>query len=118
LGKLQQSGHEPLQAKTQGQAQPDAPARHGFFFVQAGLGGVHHVQDDTAFFEVGRACGREGQAAGAARDELDAQLLFQRRDLARDHRTGHLELVRHGGEAARFGHPHKSLHRFEFVHCC
>jgi hypothetical protein len=92
--------------------------RHGFFFGQAGLGGVHHVQDHAAFFEVGRTCGREGQAAGAAGDEFDAEVLFQRGDLARDHRARHLQLIGHGGECARFGHTHKNLHCIEFVHCC
>jgi len=45
-------------------------------------------------------------------------VLLQRRDLARDHRTGHAKLVGDRGEAAEVRHPHEEVHRIEPVHCC
>ena len=118
IGKVQQGGHQALQAKAQRQRQADAAPGYGFFLGQAGFGGVHHIQDHAALFQIGRSCGGERQAARAAGDQLDHQVLFQRGDLARHHRACHVQLVCHGGKAAGLRYAHKGLHGVELVHCC
>ena len=43
---------------------------------------------------------------------------LQRGDLARDHRAGQAQLLRHGRKAAAFRNPHEETHGIESIHCC
>ncbi len=56
--------------------------------------------------------------ARGAGNELDPQMLFQRRNAPGDHRAVHAQLVSGGGKAAQIGHPDKVLHGIEAAHCC
>ncbi|MOA02268.1 hypothetical protein D3C78_1217120 [compost metagenome] len=117
LRELQKQRHQPAQAEAERQADAQLPAGGQPLLHHPGFGLFDQFENHPALFQVGTACRGQRQAPRAAHHELDAQVLFQCRDLPGNHRACHAELAGGGREAAQFGHPHEQVHRIESVHC-
>jgi hypothetical protein len=84
--------------------------------ADAGFGVGQIGQHALAILQKGTALMRQGDAAGGAHQQLDAQLFFQRIQPPAHDGRGHALGVGGRRQAAPGRHRHKRFQRFELVH--
>ena len=98
----QQAGQAALFV-TLGVADAQRAAEAGGRLLRARHGDVHVVEDGLGLPQKDGSARRQGNGAGAAVDELDADGFLQRADLLGDGGLGNEKIRRRFGEAFRFG---------------
>lgn len=89
---------------------PDEPLQAPAGRRHLGFGGLDRRENLPAAPEVRLALDGQRDAPGGAGEKLDAEPLLDPRHDLRDRGRRQAEVVRRGGEAALFRHPHEGIH--------